>query len=106
MDLYRGEANFVPELEGDLLKRTDPAVNPFFREADVDHLVLERDGRDVGRVAAIRNRRAEEFRGDRTGYFGWFECPDDPAAAAALLGEARRLLAARGCDGMVGPVSY
>jgi GNAT superfamily N-acetyltransferase len=60
----------------------------------------------VGRVAAIRNLLAEEFRGDRTGYFGWFECPREPAVAAALLGEAWRRLAARGCDRILGPVSY
>ncbi len=106
MDAYRGESRFVPELEGDLLRRTDPARNPFFREAEVDHLVLVRDGRDVGRIAAIRNRRSEAFRGDRTGWFGWFECPRDPEAARALVDAARSRLAARGCDGMIGPVSY
>jgi GNAT superfamily N-acetyltransferase len=105
-DLYRGEPRFVPELQGDLLRRTDPGRNPFFREAEVDHLVLVEDGRDVGRAAAIRNRRAEEFRRDRTGYFGWFECPNDPAGARALLDGVRARLAARGCDGVLGPVSY
>jgi GNAT superfamily N-acetyltransferase len=105
-DLYRGEPRFVPELEGDLLRRTDPDRNPFFREAEVDHLVLERDGRDVGRAAAIRNRRAEAFRGDRAGYFGWFECPRDGGAARALLDEVRARLRARGCDAVIGPVSY
>jgi GNAT superfamily N-acetyltransferase len=106
MDVYRGDPNFVAELEGDLLVRTDPARNPFFRHAEVDHLVAVRDGRDVGRIAAIRNRLAEEFRKDRTGYFGWFECADDPAAARALLDAARARLAARGCDAIQGPVSY
>jgi len=106
MGNYDGDRNFVPQLRSDLLRRTDPARNPFFRHADVDHLVLVRDGRDLGRVAAIRNRRAEEFRGDRTGYFGWFECIEDPAAARLLLDGARERLAARGCDRMLGPVSY
>ncbi|MCK6479782.1 MAG: N-acetyltransferase [Planctomycetes bacterium] len=104
--VYRGDPLFVPPLRSDLLRRTDPDRNPFFRTAEVDHLVLRRDGQDVGRIAAIRNLRSEEFRGDRTGWFGWFECPRDPGAARALLGAARERLAARGCDGMVGPVSY
>jgi GNAT superfamily N-acetyltransferase len=105
-DVYRGDPFFVPELEGDLLRRTDPALNPFFRNAEVDHLVLVADGRDAGRVAAIRNLRAEDFRKDRTGYFGWFECPRDPAAARLLLDAVRERLRARGCDRLVGPVSY
>jgi hypothetical protein len=104
--IYRGDPNAVPELESDLLRRTDPAANPFFRHAEVDHLVAERDGRDVGRVAAIRNRLSEESRGDRAGWFGWFECEREPATAAALLGAARERLAARGCDAMLGPASY
>jgi hypothetical protein len=106
MDVYRGDPNFVPELDRDLLRRTDPAVNPFFRHAEADHLVAVRDGRDVGRVAAIRNLLAEEFRGDRAGWFGWFECERDPETARALLGAARERLAARGCDSILGPVSY
>jgi GNAT superfamily N-acetyltransferase len=106
MDVYRGDPNFVPELDRDLLRRTDPAAYPFFLHAEVDHLVAVRDGRDVGRVAAIRNRLAEEFRRDRAGWFGWFECERDPSTAKALFAAARERLAGRGCDSMIGPVSY
>ena len=75
---YRGDPNFVPLLRRDFLKRTDPGRNPFFRHAEVDHLVVARDGRDLGRAAAVRNRLSEEARGDRAGWFGWFECEQDP----------------------------
>lgn len=103
---YAGDPHHVPLLRSDFLKRTDPDRNPFFRHAAVDHLVVRRDGRDVGRVAAIRNLRSEEFRSDRTGWFGWFECAPDGEAAGALLDAARERLGGRGCDGMLGPVSY
>jgi len=105
-DHYRGDPNRVTPLRSDLLKRTDPARNPFFRHAEVDHLVVRRGGRDVGRAAAVRNLLSEEFRKDRTGWFGWFECSRDPEAARALLGAVRRRLAERGCDAVLGPVSY
>ncbi len=103
---YAGDGNHVPLLRSDFLKRTDPARNPFFRHAEVDHLVARRGGRDVGRVAAVRNLRSEEFRGDRTAWFGWFECEEDPEAARALLDAARERLRARGCDALLGPASY
>ncbi len=105
-DIYRGDPHRVLPLTRDFLRRTDPAANPFFRHAEVAHFVLRRGGRDAGRIAAVRNGRAEEFRGDRTGYFGWFECPDDDGAAGALVGAARAWLEARDCSGMLGPVSY
>jgi len=103
---YRGEPNHVPPLVSDLLRRTDPARNPFFRHAEVEHLVVVRDGRDLGRAAAVRNRLSEKARGDRAGWFGWFECEEDPEAARVLLDAVRRSLAARGCDSMLGPASY
>jgi GNAT superfamily N-acetyltransferase len=106
MDAYRGDPHHVPELESDVLRRLDPAVNPFFLHAEADLLVASRGGRDVGRVAAARCRLSQEFRRDRTGWFGWFECARDPEAARALLDGARERLAARGCDALLGPASW
>lgn len=103
---YRDEPRYVRPLVSDFLRRTDAARNPFFRHAEVEHMVAVRDGRDVGRVAAIRNRASEEARGDRAGWFGWFECEEDPEAARALMDAARRGLATRGCDAVLGPASY
>ncbi|MHC4924346.1 MAG: GNAT family N-acetyltransferase [Planctomycetota bacterium] len=106
MDVYAGDANFVPELQSDLLRRTDPGDNPFFAHAEVTHLVAHRDGRDVGRIAAIRNTRSEEARSDHSGWFGWFECENDAATAKALFDKAARCLGEHGCDAMLGPASY
>ena len=38
--------------------------------------------------------------------FGFFECDDDPEAAAALLDAAEAWLRERGCDRMVGPMDF
>ncbi|MGH9368917.1 MAG: N-acetyltransferase, partial [Thermoanaerobaculia bacterium] len=51
-----------------------------------------RDGRDVGRIAAILDRSHNEFHGEKTGFFGYFESVDDPEAAR-LLFEAASLWA-------------
>ena len=59
----------------------------------------------VGRVAAIENRWHTDHQGDRTGFFGFFECLDDPDAAAGLLGAAEDWLRARGLETVRGPVS-
>ncbi len=46
-----------------------------------EFFLAERDGRPVGRVAAIHNRAHNEFCQDTTGFFGFFETEDDPATA-------------------------
>ena len=61
--------------------------------------------RPVGRIAAIENRAHNEFHNDRVGFFGFFECNDDPEAAAALFAAAESWLRARGLDTMRGPMN-
>src|SRR3712207_713763 len=63
----------------------DRGKHPFHQHADVAYFLAERGGVAVGRIAAIVNHRANEFHGDRTGYFGVFECIDDAGVAAQLL---------------------
>jgi hypothetical protein len=79
--------------------------NPVWRDADRALFVAERDGRVVGRIAAIENRAHNRFHGDRVGFFGWFDCVDDDAVAGALLAEGSGWLAARGLDRMRGPMN-
>jgi hypothetical protein len=64
-----------------------------------------RDGRAVGRVSAIRNRRHEEFHQEATGFFGFFECERDPEAAAGLLDAVREHLRGEGLSQFLGPVN-
>jgi hypothetical protein len=79
--------------------------HPFWRAADRELFLAVRDGRVVGRVAAIENRAHNEFHQDRRGFFGFFEVADDPAAAAALLDAAGDWLAGRGLTSMQGPMN-
>src|SRR5690606_197970 len=51
------------------------------------------------------NRWHNGHHGDRTGFFGFFECRDDREAAAALLASAERWLLERGLTTVRGPIS-
>lgn len=79
--------------------------HPFWRTAERELFVALRDGQPVGRVAAIENRAHNEFHGDRVGFFGFFECRDDQAAADALFGAAGAWLRSRGLDTVRGPMN-
>lgn len=83
----------------------DTKGNPFYRAAARQLFVARRNGRLVGRIAAIENRAHNEFHHDRAGFFGFFESIDDPSVATALLDAARTWLAGRGLTTIRGPMS-
>jgi GNAT superfamily N-acetyltransferase len=84
----------------------DRAKNPFFAHAEIECFLALAGERVVGRIVAIDNRAHNEFHGDRIGFFGFFECEDDPAAATALFDAAGRWLSARGKDVLRGPMNF
>jgi hypothetical protein len=67
--------------------------------------IARRDGRLVGRIAAIENRAHNAFHGDRVGFFGFFESVNDVDVTRALVGQASEWLAARGLTAMRGPMN-
>jgi GNAT superfamily N-acetyltransferase len=100
-----GDPNWVPPLRMSVAGALDPRKHPFHRHAEVACFVAERDGRVVGRIAATVNHAHNELHADRTGFFGLFECEDEPATAAALLETASGWLGARGMTTIRGPLN-
>jgi GNAT superfamily N-acetyltransferase len=80
--------------------------NPFFEHAEAEYFLAERDGRVVGRIAAISNTLHNQTHGDRVGFFGFFECVEDQAVADALLEAAAAWCRKRGHDVLRGPASF
>jgi GNAT superfamily N-acetyltransferase len=101
-----GDPNWVPPLRMALETALNRSKHPFHRHAEVAYLVAEREGRVVGRVAAILNRLHNEYHGERTGFFGLFECENDTGTARALLDTAAGWLRERGMERMRGPVNF
>ena len=104
--LYAGDPCWVPPLKKQVYAYLDRS-HPFYGEGASDReLFLARRGQRVcGRIAAIVYRAHNAFHGDRWGFFGFFECEDDPAAAAELLAVAGEWVRAQGCDTLVGPMN-
>jgi hypothetical protein len=106
-DLYdkRRYPQWVAPLRVAVFDALDREKNPFYRKADRALFLALRDGKVVGRIAAIENRAHNEFHGDRTGFFGFFESVDDQAVADLLLRVASDWLASRGMTSMQGPMN-
>lgn len=105
--LYGEDADWVPPLRSDVRWMLDPAKNPFWKHARRSLFLARRNGRVVGRVAAIADDEHNRVHGDRTGFFGFFECENDPGAARALFEAAEKAVAKLlpGCDRLRGPVN-
>src|SRR3712207_891250 len=103
--VYRRYPHWVPPLL-DHQRRLLDRRHPFHRHAEVELFLARRRGAVVGRIAAIVNHRHVDVHAEPVGFFGFFECADDPAVAAALLDRAGRWLAERGMRAMRGPASF
>ncbi len=95
---------WVPPLLMDRRDYLNPKKNPFFDHAEVALWVAVKDGRDVGRIAAVVDHDFVAFHEEKTGYFGMFECIDDREVAEALFERASRWLNERGMERMMGPM--
>jgi GNAT superfamily N-acetyltransferase len=105
-ELYKDEPRWIPPLIMDLKDQLNPKKNPWFNHAEAEFFLARRNGRVVGRISAHIDRNFNEFQDNDWGLFGWFECENDPEAAAALYDTAADWLRERGRDRMVGPFSY
>lgn len=103
--IYENDPHWVPPLLVERKRFFDPGRNPYFQTAEVQCFVARRDGRDAGTIAATLDRAYQRHeRG--TGFFGFFEFPNDVEVAAALLGAAREWHADRGMKKLIGPFNF
>lgn len=101
--LYANHPQWVPPLLADVEAMLDRNKHPFYEHSDGDFFIAVRDGRDVGRIAALENRRFNEYHHTRQAQFYFFDCEDDQEAAAALFERVFEWARARGLDRVVGP---
>ncbi|MEO8204768.1 MAG: hypothetical protein ABI615_01215 [Chthoniobacterales bacterium] len=78
--------------------------HPFNRMHGETHpFIAWRDGRPVGRIAAIINHSHNTHYKDTTGFFGFFDCEDNVETAKALFDKAAALLREKGMVSIRGP---
>ncbi|HKW42102.1 MAG TPA: hypothetical protein VJN39_12700 [Gemmatimonadales bacterium] len=104
-DLYRGDPLWVPQLRMDVRTLLTPRKNPFFEHAEAQYFLAVRDGRTVGRIAAIKNDAHTREHRDRVGFYGFFESVNEQPVANALFDAAAHWLSAKGFRVMRGPMN-
>ncbi len=83
--LYKGDPYWAPPLRIAVKELLDRKKHPFYANADAEFFLARRDGRVVGRIAAIFDRAHNKFHEENAGFFGFFESVDDVETARALL---------------------
>jgi hypothetical protein len=101
--LYRECPQWVPPLLVDAYTYLNRKKHPFHEHSDVDFFLAMRDGRDVGRIAAIENKPFNKYHNTKKADFYLFDCENDPEAAAAMFNTVSDWAKARGLDSVVGP---
>lgn len=105
-DLYEGNAYDVPPLYRDELNTLSKDKNAAFDFCEADYFIAEKDGRIVGRVAAIINHKANETWQQKNVRFGWIDFIDDLEVSQALLQAVEDYGRARGMEHIVGPLGF
>ncbi|MDR2709563.1 MAG: hypothetical protein LBC07_06285 [Elusimicrobiota bacterium] len=104
--IYPKSSPWVPPLVSDLKVLYSSELNPFWLHAQREFfLVYDDNGNPVGKIAAIIDRNYLEFQNDACGFFGFFECINDIAAAKALYEAAFNWLKSKGINKMMGPMN-
>lgn len=105
-DLYRDCPYYCPPLFFDEMNCFDKEKNPALEVCDFQLWMAYRDGKPVGRIAGIINRRANEKWGYRHVRFGWFDFIDDEEVSHALLDQVVAWGKERGMTALNGPVGF
>ncbi len=103
--IYKDDPKWVPPLIMDRKKILSKEKNPFFKHAEAEYFLAEKDGELVGRIAAIKNDLHNKYHNDKVGFFGFFECINDQEVANALFDTAKNWIKSKGLDTMRGPAN-
>ncbi|MBM3331542.1 hypothetical protein FJY68_06775 [candidate division WOR-3 bacterium] len=97
---------WIPPIYMDEWKYFDAKKNRAFGYADTVLALARRDGKVVGRVMGIINRRSNEIRHESTGRFGFIECYEEQDVFNALIAFVENWARRLGMRKMVGPMGF
>ncbi|GAT35580.1 hypothetical protein TSACC_3651 [Terrimicrobium sacchariphilum] len=101
--LHGSDAAFVPPVPGSIAKFLKPDSLFNRQDGSITGFIARRDGKPVGRIAAIQNRSHNAYWNDRVGFFGFFACENNVETAQALFAHVEETLAKLECDSVRGP---
>ena len=105
-DLYEGNPYDVPNLYSDELNTLSKDRNAAFDFCEAEYYLAMKDGKVVGRVAAIINHKANEKWKKKDVRFGWIYFIDDLDVSYALFQAVEDYGRQKGMEDIVGPLGF
>ena len=105
-DLYRGNQYDAPNLYSDELKTLSKDKNSAFEFCEAEYYLAYRDGKVVGRVAAIINYRYNKQWNRPCVRFGWLDMINDDEVLRALLTAVEEYGRQKGMKEIIGPLGF
>jgi GNAT superfamily N-acetyltransferase len=103
---YRENKQWVPPMIKGEMETLSPKTNPSYDHCEARLMLAMKDGKPVGRIAAIINHRFVEKWQRKDARFGWFETIDDLEVSGLLLRTAEEWVRSKGMDRIIGPMGF
>lgn len=103
--IHKDHPLWVPGLIKEDRALLTPGKHPFWLSARRKLFLASRDGKPVGRIAAIVDDKYNDYTQSKCGSFGFFECQKDKEAAHLLLNHSRKWLEEENMAFMRGPLN-
>lgn len=104
--LYKDNKYYVPAIVFDELSTFNKKKNGAFDFCEAELYLAYKEGKVVGRVAAIINHKANERWGVKQVRFGWIDFIDDIEVSTALIDAVSAFGKRHGMDQIVGPLGF
>ena len=104
--LYDGNNYWVPPLRADEIKTLRKDKNPAFDFCEAKYWLAYKDGKVVGRVAGIINKKYNERWNEKTARFGWLDFIEDENVCSSLLKKVEEWAKENKMESLHGPLGF
>ena len=104
--LYKNCEYWVPPIISEELEAMDKTKNPVFQNAEAEFYLAYKEGKVVGRIAAIVNWVEIEEQKKNKLRFGWYDTIDDVEISKKLIEKVIEFGKKRKLDFIDGPVGF
>lgn len=104
--LYKDCPYYVPSLRSDEMDTFNPRKNFNLKDNECKAFLCYKDGKLVGRIAGLINKKDNQITGKKYVRFSRFECIDDPEVFKALILAVAKFGKNRGMEIIHGPWGF